>query len=582
MQKVWEEIKERLKVEDIVGEYVSLKPAGRNLRGLCPFHHEKTPSFMVSMDRGIWHCFGCGEGGDIFAFVKKIEGIEFGDALKILAKKAGVTLTREDPKVTSKRTKLIDVIDATVTYYHKEFVDSTGALHAREYMYKKRGFTKETIDTWDIGYSHEAWSDGYEYLKAKGFSEQDIYDAGITLQKTKGTGYYDRFRDRIMFPIHDQHGLTVGFGGRLLQEKENEGKYINSPQTPIYNKSEVVFGLDKAKDSIRKEKYVVLVEGYMDCIASHQAGITNVVASSGTALTHGQLTLLKRYTDTLVLAFDVDLAGELALKRSLESAFTLGFSVEVVSLSGVKDPDELIRKDPKEWMMVLENRVSVIDYFVERMLNVSQKDKGAQVKKEIMDELAPLLTHLNDPVERAHYFERIGSQLGVPAHAIQERVALAKPSSRIATPPVPQKSVPLPPVDGQAVKMAARLLSLTLLFPHYMEDIQKEWFPSHELRALWDVLHEEGIQKFMKRTDLWSQRLMFLKESQEEAMPMHELEEEFFKARTYLWQQYLKNEQRTLMNALKEGINLSSKERETLMGKLKLLHQELYKSTHLQ
>lgn len=602
MQKVWEEVKDRLKVEDVVGEYVPLKPAGQNLRGLCPFHHEKSPSFMVSPQRQIWHCFGCGEGGDVYAFIKKIEGVEFADALKILAKKAGVELKREDPKVSSKRTKVLDVLSSVARYYRDEFTDSSdlGALAAREYIYRKRGVTPETADTWGLGYAGDAWDGAYIYLKEKGFTDEDIFDAGITVRKTTQRGFFDRFRGRVMFPVRDQHGVVVGFGGRVIVERPNEGKYINSPQTLVYNKSEVVYGLDRAKDGIRREKYVVLVEGNMDCISSHQAGVTHVVASSGTALTQGQLTLLKRYTDTIALAFDVDTAGQLALKRSLELAFEMGLTVEVVPLDGAKDPDELIRRDPELWNRALARKVSVLQYFVTQRLAHTQRAESAKVKKELMDDLAPLLARLSDPVERAHYSELISAGLGIASSAVMERVRQYKSGvaaqgmahvsgvgqrtsadgargARMAR----EQFIPsAQSLEGQAVKMAARLISLILVFPQYIDDIQGEWFPSKELRALWDELTDAGVEGFMKRTDAWSQRLFFLKESQEETMPIHELEEELFKARAYIWQFFLRNEQKRFMHQLKDDTALANKDE--VMRMLKKVNEELYKAGSFQ
>ena len=314
-----DEIKQRLDVVDIVREYVPLQQAGTNWRARCPFHNEKTPSFMVSKEKQIWHCFGCGKGGDLIEFVKEIEGIEFPEALRILAQKAGVVLRRQDPKVISVKTRLFDLM-AEATNFFIGKLNFIEAGQARKYL-AERGLKEETLKEWQIGWALDSWDELAKYLQNKGFSDNQIVASGMVVKKQSGAGHYDRFRGRIMFPIFDVSGSVVGFTGRILIETDKSGgKYVNTPQTTIYDKSRVIFGLDKAKQEIRKKDLAVVVEGQMDVIASHQVGVCNVVASSGTALTNQQVGLLSRYTKNLAFCFDADSAGEQATKRGIDIA----------------------------------------------------------------------------------------------------------------------------------------------------------------------------------------------------------------------------------------------------------------------
>ena len=317
-----EEIKSKLDIVEVIREYVQLKPVGVNFTARCPFHRERTPSFVVSPERQIWRCFGCGKGGDVFSFVMEIEGLNFIEALRQLAPKAGVQLRSYNPQETSRRNRLLDAADLAAKYYHKVLLETPEAAGARQYL-QQRGLKPETIAEWQIGYSRESWDDLFNFLKAKGFSEQEIFLAGLSVKKEQGVGYYNRFRGRIMFPINDAAGNPVGFSARVSPEREateRMGKYINSPQTQIYDKSKILFGLDKAKNFIREAETAMVVEGQMDALSSHQAGFKNAVASSGTALSGDQIKLLKRYADNVLFAFDVDTAGQIAAERGIEQA----------------------------------------------------------------------------------------------------------------------------------------------------------------------------------------------------------------------------------------------------------------------
>ncbi|PLX27327.1 DNA primase [Candidatus Parcubacteria bacterium] len=340
-----EEIKQKIDIVDFLREYIQLTPAGMNFRARCPFHNEKTQSFMVSPDKQIWHCFGCGKGGDIFKFLMEMEGIDFVEALRVLAPKAGVQLRRQNPKVASERARLLDIMDISRRYFHKVLMESSSAKQAREYL-TKRGLTESDLMEWQIGYSLDSWDGLLKVLKKQGYNETEIEKTGMIISNQQRRSYYDRFRARIMFPINDINGNVVAFSARVSPEKEateQMGKYINSPQTVLYNKSNILFALDKAKREIKLKDQAIIVEGQMDAVSAHVNGYKNVIASSGTALTIDQLTILKRYSNNIALAFDTDEAGHMAADRGIREAMKLDMNIKVILVPEGKDPDDCIR-----------------------------------------------------------------------------------------------------------------------------------------------------------------------------------------------------------------------------------------------
>ena len=427
-----EEIKERLPITEVLADYITLKKAGVNFKAVCPFHSEKTPSFVVSPAKGIWHCFGCGLGGDIFEFVKLSENVEFADALKILADRAGVELRKQSPEESQreqKKTDLYEINDSAARYYQKVLWESDAAKEALGYL-RKRGLTDRTIQNWRLGFA----PDDFHYLEnflAKKYPKDDVVLAGLIVKKDNSREYFDRFRDRIMFPILNIHGQVVGFTGRLLHEKEGAGKYINSPETPIYNKSRELYGLHAAKNTIRKENRCILMEGNMDVISSHQAGFTQAVASSGTALTQDQFAVLKRFCESLVFAFDTDSAGSNATKRALEIALNLGFNVKIVEMKGAKDPDELIKKGIGLWQKAVESAPNFVEFFFAKTF-AEMDPNSVDGKREIAKQLAPLIYRISEPVTRAHFVRKLALGINVAEAAIWDiisRLALPKPSS---------------------------------------------------------------------------------------------------------------------------------------------------------
>ncbi len=420
-----EEIKSKIDIIDLISEYIQLKQAGVNWKAPCPFHNEKTPSFMVSREKQIWHCFGCGEGGDAFSFVQKIENVDFPEALKILAHKAGVQLKKLDPQFVSQKTKLMDITKLAANFFHKALADSQEGKIARDYL-AKRELSDSTIENFHLGYAPDSWDKLLNLLIKKGFKPDDIFLAGLVVKNEKGK-LYDRFRQRLMFPIFDHNSNTVGFTGRILDEtKENQGgKYVNTPQTLIYNKSLVIYGLDKAKIEIKKKNLAVIVEGNMDVIASHQANIKNVIASSGTALTLEQLKILKRYTNNLAIAFDADLAGQIAAQRGIDNALSLGMNIKIIRLpaeingQAIKDPDDCIKQGKEYWQKSIDRAVSIMDFYFNKILN--QYDKNdPQDKKEITAKLLKQISKLADKIEQDYWLKQLAEKLEISENILWE------------------------------------------------------------------------------------------------------------------------------------------------------------------
>ena len=420
-----EEIKSKIDIIDLISEYISLKQAGANWKAVCPFHNEKTPSFMVSRDKQIWHCFGCNQGGDIFSFIQKIEGIEFPEALLILAEKAGVKLKKLDPTLISQKTKLFDIYKLTANFFHLALLKSKEAQLARDYV-TKRNLSEKTIENFKLGYAPNSWDKLLLLLHKKGFKENDIFLSGLFVKSDKGQ-LYDRFRQRLMFPIYDHNGNILGFTGRILiaDKKDQGGKYINTPQTLIYNKSLILYGLDKAKNEIKTQNLAVIVEGNMDVIASHQAGIKNVIASSGTALTLEQLKLLKRYTNNLALSFDADLAGQTAVERGIDTALVLGFNIKVIKLPekinniAIKDPDECINQGKEYWKKAIAQAVLIMDYYFDKVFAQYNKN-NSQDRKEITQKLFKQIAKLPDNIEQDFWLSKLAQRLETPENILRE------------------------------------------------------------------------------------------------------------------------------------------------------------------
>ena len=416
-----DEIKNKLDIIELISGYIKLQKAGRNWRANCPFHSEKTPSFMVSAERQIWHCFGCGKGGDIFSFVKEIEGLDFTGALRLLAQRTGVTLKKQDPKIKSEKEKLYELCELSAKFFSKQLAASGAGAKINKYL-QARGINNESISQWRLGFAPGDWRALSDFLKSRGYKDQEIIASGVVVEKEIGAEnkdqrqkYYDRFRNRIIFPIFDINGQIVGFAGRVAPgEKEDTAKYINTPQTMIYDKSRLLYGLNWAKTEIRKQDFVVLVEGNTDVIMAQQHGFLNTVASSGTALTADHLKIIKRFTNNLILAFDMDAAGDMATKRAIDLTIESGFNVKIIPFAKEKkekiDPADILKSDPKKWGKIINSATGIIEFYFSSVLaKYDPTEVGG--KKEIARIILPLLKKIPDAIERNHWIQKLSERI---------------------------------------------------------------------------------------------------------------------------------------------------------------------------
>ena len=428
-----EKIKERLTITEVVESYIKLDKAGGNLKGKCPFHNEKTPSFFVSPDRGSYYCFGCGAKGDIFTFVQEFEGLDFMGALKTLALRAGVELVRENVQARNELDRLYGAMEEATSYYQNLLKESAAA---KDYL-KNRGITDTTISEFCIGFVPEGWRAIHDHLLKKGFSVAEIEKVGLIKQTEKG--YYDRFRGRIMFPISDSSGRIIAFSGRILVDDGKSAKYLNSPDTVLFNKSNILYGLDKAKLDIRKRDYTILVEGQMDLIMSHQAGIKNTVAVSGTALTDSvvsrddvvnNLGLVRRLSSNMIIAFDADGAGIRASARASQVALSLGMDVKIVQIEGGKDPADIILHSIEDWKNMLRSAKQVIEFHLDTVL--ARKLDDRKLTKAISEEVLPYIVVLQSRMEKAHFVAKIRDMTKIDENAIWEDLKRLEKSMQVA------------------------------------------------------------------------------------------------------------------------------------------------------
>jgi DNA primase len=425
-----DEIKNRLDIVEVLGGYIKLHKTGANFRAVCPFHSEKKPSFFVSPARQIWHCFGCGKGGDIFGFVKEIEGVEFGDALRILAQKAGVEIKPVNQELKTERTRLYEICELSARFFEKQLEGNKIGDNVKKYLLD-RGITEESIKKWRLGYSPDTWQGLSDFLVSRGYQREEIEKAGLVVKNEKGS-YYDRFRGRIIFPIFDLNSQVIGFGGRVFGEKSKTeiAKYVNTPNTLLYDKSQVLYGLDKNKMEIRKKNECVLVEGYTDVILLFQAGYTNVVASSGTALTPYQLKIIKRYSENLLTAFDMDVAGDSATKRGIDLAQTFGFNIKVLLLPEDSDPADIISKNAKDWENILQNSKSILDFYFDTTFS-RQDSKTPEGKKAVSKILLPVIKRIPNNIERSFWIQELSKRLEVKEEAVAEELKKTKLSEEV-------------------------------------------------------------------------------------------------------------------------------------------------------
>ena len=550
-----EDIKQRLGVEDVIGEYIELKRAGRNLKGLSPFSNEKTASFMVSPEKQIWHDFSSGKGGNMFSFVMEMEGLDFKGALEILARKAGVDLSKYRTGDYADRTKqkdrLYQCLETATKFYQLQFSKNKIAL---EYILKKRAYTKDTALKFKIGYSPNTGDALTKYLRGKKFSDKEIISAGLATDRYSRVS--DMFRGRIMVPLCDGQGRVIGFTARLLADDESGPKYINTAQTVLYDKGRNVFGLHLAKDQIRTDGFVVVAEGNLDVIASHQAGIANVVASAGTAMTEMHLKELARFTDDVRLAFDQDKAGLNAMERVIPLASKTNINLSIITIPDGKDPDELIKKDPKVWREVINSYDYALDWLINQY-RAKNDPSSARGKKAITDAILPVINQLTDSVEQDHYLTRLAEIVQVDKSALNKKFTHTKKDIDKS---VRYKKVEVEKVTSQQAdntKSQNQLLALCLKhveFRNLLESLAVEMFSSEPARVLYArLLGSDKASERLRENDDYGKILEVLYEELYSNLEFVELQYEATRLQVHVIENYVKNQKNQLAQQMREA-----------------------------
>lgn len=575
-----EEIKNRLAIEDVIGQYVQLKRAGRNWKGLSPFSNERTPSFVVSPEKQIWHDFSSGKGGSMFSFVMEMEGLDFKGALELLARKAGVDLEQyRRPGQASRgkeKERLYQVLEAAAHFYQVQFSKHREAL---EYVLKKRAFSKETALEWRLGYSPDTGTVLLDFLKSRSFTEREIKGAGLTAQRQRGLA--DMFRGRIMVPLADPQGRIIGFTARMLKDAPNAPKYINTPQTVLYDKSRHVFGLHLAKEAIRKSKYVVLAEGNLDVIASHQAGVRQVVATAGTALTEWQLKTLGRFTPDIRLSFDADAAGLNATERAIPIASKVGVSLSIISIPSGKDPDELIRANANKWKEIIEKPQYALDWLIDRYKHQLDLSTGPG-KKQFSDILLRTIEGLSDPVEREHYIQHVAGILGVSREILSTKyTAIVKPVVTKFKVGQAAAKATFDKATADMVRTQNHLLALALVHPTLrpiLKPIHPQMLPDEPARELLKLLKADPRLKLDSPAlrpleDYVKMELLLFEELYQDVEAL-ELEGEAARLSTHLISQYVKMQKQRIAHELQTADEARSRELLAAVTKLdSLLNQ---------
>jgi DNA primase len=485
-----EKIKERLSIEEVVGSYIKVEKAGRNLKARCPFHHEKTPSFFLSPDRNTYYCFGCHAKGDIFSFVQEFEGIEFPEALEKLADRAGITLTKKSSKENKEYARLKSLMDLSTKFYEACLEKKPEAL---EYL-TKRGLTKETIAQWQLGYAPTGWRNLKDFLVKRGYKDSEIEKAGLIKKGDKGNSY-DRFRERIVFPINDSSGKPVAFTGRVFGDNDSDAKYLNSPDTPLFDKSRILHGFDKAKSAIRTLDFAILVEGQFDLIMAHQAGYKNAVASSGTALTQEHLHMISKISDKLVIAYDSDGAGFRASEKAWQMALSLGMDVKIAPIPSGQDPADLILESKEKWKQVIKDSKHIIEIITESIAqsNLDDRQKG----REVSEKLIPYLANVASNIDQEHFVKKISDLLNISADAIRAEIANYEPE-KVSTPtPKLASKISSTTHKDDLMMVEGRLFGL-YFWQQSLPDSDKTLNPEHLLDEIKGVLGKMFDRTFEK------------------------------------------------------------------------------------
>ncbi len=578
-----EEVKSRLAIEDVISEYVQLKRAGRNYKGLSPFTAEKTPSFMVSPEKQIWHDFSSSKGGDMFSFVMEMEGLDFKGALEHLARKAGVDLsqyrTGRNADLGKTKERLYEAHELAAKFYQTQFKQNKTAL---DYIFKQRKFTKDVALAFRIGYSPNNGTALLDFLKKKGFTEAELTKAGLVTKRYRGAS--DMFRGRIQIPLMDAQGKVIGFTARLLEDAPNAPKYLNTPQTLLYDKGRHVYGLHLAKESIRRSGYVVVVEGNLDVIASHQAGVSQVVATAGTAMTEMHLKALNRFTGDIRLAFDQDKAGLAAAERVIPIAGKVGVNLSIITVPEGKDPDELIKRDSALWRKVIETHQYVVDWLMDRY--ATQLDLDSAVgKRQFSDVLLKVVRQLPDQVEQDHYIGEIAKRSGISRHALEQKMRTDSTTDRTFLKKGRARPQKIDPIQVDRTKTQDQFMALALMQPplrHYLRAITYDMLPNEQahqlLRFLQDNPQFNGDPKEAEALSDVADYVKILNLQFDELYRHHELLElrnEAARLQEKLIKQYVQAKKQPITEALAhaEGEELKrlleqAKELDNLLGKL--------------
>lgn len=572
-----EDIRAKLAIEDVIGEYVQLKRAGRSYKGLSPFTSERTPSFVVSPDKQIWHDFSSGRGGDIFSFIQEVEGVDFRGALEILARRAGIDLEQYKTGGATRgasakaRERLFELLELATKFYQTQLRSNKAAL---QYVLGKRQFSKQTVLAWRLGYAPNTGTALVDFLFKKGYSENEMKLAGLTSQRYRG-GVQDMFRGRIMIPLADPQGRVIGFTARLLADDPQAPKYINTPSTPLYDKSRHVFGLHHAKESIRKGGYAVLAEGNLDVIQSHQAGVQQVVATAGTALTEQHLKSLSRLSGDIRLCFDADKAGIAATERALPVAAKAGVSLQIITIPSGKDPDELIKQDAAKWLEVVGRPKYAVDWLIDQY--TAQLDLGsAQGKRTFSDVVLKVVREIPDAVERDHYIGKLADILQVNKLALIDKLAGAKSTSA----PLRRTHAPAKPDTDKLLtekrRIESNLMALVLLQPSLREHLYNltgDMFDDAVARSAFDFLVEhpdfDGTDAVsMKKLAEYGKILALIYETLYRDVEMADLQPEAARLVKKLVSTYVRTQKQALVIELQDAEN---KQAEQLLARAREL-----------
>jgi len=554
------EVKSRLSIEDVISEYVQLKRTGRNFKGISPWTNEKTASFIVSPEKQIWHDFSSGKGGDMFSFVQEMEGLDFRGSLELLARKAGVDLDQfksAKPGAGSQlKNRALEVLEWAAKFYQHQLAANQPAY---EYLAKERGFSKETILAWRLGYAPNTGFALTNFLTKQGFTTDEMKRAGVIFQRARHSS--DMFRGRIMIPLADPQGRIIGFTARLLADEPDSPKYINTPQTVTYDKSRHVFGLHLAKEAIRKEGFVVVAEGNLDVIASWQAGVQNIVASAGTAMTEYHLKALKRFTGDIRLSFDADRAGIAATERVIPLAQKAEVSLRIISIKDAKDPDELVRKDVKLWEKAISQAQYAPDWLIDRYKDEVDLSTAAG-KKAFTDSLLTTIRRLRDPIEQEHYLKEIAKLTDTSLEAVKAKFT-HEPAAQVVLKRPKTADTPLDKAQVEYQRLQDHLLSMLLLQPQLrdlIKNCRSEFFTDGPQREMLKFIKDnpgfDGDPKIAEQLQSISDYVKILSLQFEELysnLPLADLREQAAQLKHRLIDRYVKIQKHKLALAMQSA-----------------------------